>query len=133
MPSGHEAFGLLHYDTFKKGMQLLVGLPPLWSRRFGLCPKEDCHGGNILARPSKERWIIAAIIVVDAAVDVASSTSSRVTIVATLELLLECHAQLRQSLLLLLKLSLKLPELSSWGCDYPTGGGMAASPARMAL
>jgi hypothetical protein len=110
MTSGHEAFGLLHRGTFEKDTQLLVGLPPLRSRWFGLRPEEDCHGGNILARPGEERWIIT-VIVADAAVDVASSTSSRAAIVATLELLLECHAQLRQSLLLLLKLSLKLPKL----------------------
>jgi hypothetical protein len=31
MPSRCRAFGLLHRSTFKKGMQLLVGLPPLQS------------------------------------------------------------------------------------------------------
>jgi hypothetical protein len=30
-PSRHEAFGLLHRGTFKKGTQLVVGLPPLQS------------------------------------------------------------------------------------------------------
>jgi hypothetical protein len=38
--------------------------------------------------------MIAFVVIADAMVDVAGSTSSRATIVVTLELLLECHAQL---------------------------------------
>jgi hypothetical protein len=55
--------------------------------------------------------MIATVVFVDAAVDVASSTSRCATIVETPELLLDRCTQLRQPLLLLLELSLKLPEL----------------------
>jgi hypothetical protein len=54
---------------------------------------------------------LTVVIIADSAVDVASSTSSRIAIIATLELLLERCTQLCQPLLLLLELSLKLPEL----------------------
>jgi hypothetical protein len=85
-----------------------MGLPPLRNRWFGHCPKEDCHGDNILGHPGEKRWMITAVVVADAAVDVASSTLSRATIIATPKLLLERRTQLCQPLLLLLKLSLKL-------------------------
>jgi hypothetical protein len=68
-----------------------------------------------MARPGEERWKISAVVVADAAVDVASSSSSRAAIIATPELLLEHRAQLRHPLLLLLELSLKLLELLQLG------------------
>jgi hypothetical protein len=55
--------------------------------------------------------MITIVIITDSVVDVASSPSSRVAIVATPELLLERCVQLCQPLLLLLELSFKLPEL----------------------
>jgi hypothetical protein len=55
--------------------------------------------------------MITAVVIADAAVDVVNSMSSHATIIATLELLLERRVQLHQPLLLLLELSLKLPEL----------------------
>jgi hypothetical protein len=51
------------------------------------------------------------VVIVDAVVDVASSTSSHTANVATPKLLLKGRAQLRQLLLLLLELFLKLLEL----------------------
>jgi hypothetical protein len=50
--------------------------------------------------------MVTAIVVADVVMDVASSTSSHAAIIATLELLLECHAQLRQLMSLFLELSL---------------------------
>jgi hypothetical protein len=66
----------------------------------------DCHGGDVLACPSKEWWMVTTVVVADALVDVTSSVSSRAAIVATPELLLERRAQLRQLLLHLLELPL---------------------------
>jgi hypothetical protein len=50
--------------------------------------------------------MITAVIVVDAAVDIAGSTSSRTAVVVTPELLLEGRVQLHQLLSLFLELSL---------------------------
>jgi hypothetical protein len=55
--------------------------------------------------------MITIVVVVDSLVDVAGSTSSHAAIIATPELLLKHCAQLCQPLLLLLELSLRLPEL----------------------
>jgi hypothetical protein len=63
--------------------------------------------------------MITAVVVADVAVDVASSTSSHAAIVATPELFLERCVQLRQPLLLLLELSLKLPKLLQLGLCLP--------------
>jgi hypothetical protein len=63
--------------------------------------------------------MITAVVIADSLVNVASSTSSRFAIVATTELLFEHYVQLRQSLLLLLKLSLKLPKLLQLGLWLP--------------
>jgi hypothetical protein len=53
----------------------------------------------------------AVVVIAYSAVDITSSSSSRVAIIATPELLLEHCTQLCQPLLLLLELSFKLPEL----------------------
>jgi hypothetical protein len=50
--------------------------------------------------------MITAVIVVDAAVDIAGSTSSRTAVVVNPELLLEGRVQLHQLLSLFLELSL---------------------------
>jgi hypothetical protein len=42
-----------------------------------------------VSRPSKEQWMITAVIVADAPVDVASPASSRAVVVATPKFLLE--------------------------------------------
>jgi hypothetical protein len=91
-PSRRGVFGLLHCDTFEKGTQLLVGIPPLRSRWFGHHSEEDCRGGKVLARPVEEWWMIIAVIVIDAAVDVMGSSSSYAAIVVTPEVLFECLA-----------------------------------------
>jgi hypothetical protein len=64
--------------------------------------EEDCHGGNVLARLSKEWWMITAIVIIDVLVDIASPASSHATVIATSE---RC-AQLHQLLSLLLELPL---------------------------
>jgi hypothetical protein len=71
-----------------------VGLLPLRSRWFGHHPEEDCHAGNILAHHGEEWWMITAVVIADAAVDVVNYMSSHATIIATLELLLERRVQL---------------------------------------
>jgi hypothetical protein len=55
--------------------------------------------------------MITTVVIVDAAVDVASSTLSRAAIVATTELLPSTACSCASALLLLLELSLKLLEL----------------------
>jgi hypothetical protein len=54
--------------------------------------EEDCRGDNILACPSKEWWMITAVIIADVVVDVASPASSHAAVVAAPKLLLELHA-----------------------------------------
>jgi hypothetical protein len=68
--------------------------------------KEDCHGGNVLAHPSEEWWMITAVVIADAAVDVMSPASSCAAIIVTPELLFERRVELHQLLSLLLKLPL---------------------------
>jgi hypothetical protein len=63
--------------------------------------------------------MITAVVVTDSAVDVASSSSSHAAIIAALELLLECCAQLCHSLLLLLELPFKLSKLFQLGLCSP--------------
>jgi hypothetical protein len=56
------------------------------------CPEEDCYSSNVLACPSKEWWMVTAVIIADAVVDVASPASSHTAIVVAPELLLEHRA-----------------------------------------
>jgi hypothetical protein len=96
------AFGLRHHGTLKEGTQLLMGSPSLRGQWFEHRLEEDCHSGNVLARLSKEWWMITTIVIIDVPVDIASPASSHATVIATSE---RC-AQLHQLLLLLLELPL---------------------------
>jgi hypothetical protein len=77
--------------------------------------------------------MVTAIIVADAAVDIACTASSHAAIVATAKLLLEGRAQLRNYCRSSSSLLSSSRSCSSWGCDWPIGGGMATPPVRAAL
>jgi hypothetical protein len=90
MSPRREAFGLLHCSMLEKGAQFFMACCPSEVDGSGIC------GGGLPWRqysglPSEEWWMITAVIIADAVVDVASPTSSHVAVVAAPKLLLELH------------------------------------------
>ena len=109
--SRRGAFGLLHRGSLEKAPEFAVDPSPLRGRGLGHRSDQYRRRSDVLASAIEDRGLLAPLIIVNAAVDVASPQPGRSTIAAPPLLLLEGGSELLQEESILLDLGLKLMEL----------------------
>jgi len=109
--SRRGAFGLLYRGSFEKASEFAVDPSPLRGRGLGHRSDQYRHRSDVLASAIEDRGLLAPLIIINAAVDVASPQPGRSAIAAPLLLLLEGGSELLQEESILLDLGLKLTEL----------------------
>ena len=71
-PSGRGAFGLLHRGSLEKAPEFVVDSSPLRGRGLGHRSDQYCRRSDVLASTIEDRGLLAPLIIVNAAVDIAS-------------------------------------------------------------
>jgi hypothetical protein len=104
-------------------MKLIVDLSPLHSGWLRHCAEEYCHRSDVLASPCEEWGLIAPLVVVDAAINVASPVPGCSAITLARMFLLEGGPEVHQLLAVLVDLGLELKELLELSPPRPHGGG----------